>query len=81
MVYLEHTTKGRVEKMEKGIVGKKIMAQDGARRRNIGVIQSLDNERVQIFCESNPRGYQDYEISILDFVKWIDEKLYTLRKN
>ena len=60
-------------------VGKKIMALVVYRRRNIGVIQSLDNTTVQVYSDKNPKGYKHYELSKSDFDTWVNKKLYVLR--
>ena len=63
----------------KSVVGKKIMALDGDRRRNIGVIQSIDNTTVKVYSDKNPKGYKHYELSKSDFDTWVEKKLYVLR--
>lgn len=63
----------------KSVVGKKIMAIDGNKRRNIGVIQSIDDTTVKVYSDKNPKGYKHYELNKSDFDKWVKEKLYILR--
>ena len=63
----------------KSVVGKKIMALDRDRRRNIGIIQSIDDTTVKIYNDKNPKGYKYYELSKSDFDTWVNKKLYVLR--
>ena len=62
-------------------VGKCIIAEDGNKRKNIGIIKSidLDNGVVHIYDKNNPNGYQNYKINYDDFVAWDERGLYTLR--
>ena len=55
------------------------MALDGDRRRNIGVIQSIDDMTVKVYSDKNPKGYKYYELSKSDFDNWVNKKLYVLR--
>ena len=55
------------------------MAIDGNKRRNIGVIQSIDDTTVKVYSDKNPKGYKHYELNKSDFDKWVKEKLYILR--
>ena len=63
----------------KGIIGKTIMAREGGRSRNLGVIQDIDNTTVKVHSKENPQGYKDYELNRSDFDKWVEKKLYRLR--
>ena len=49
------------------------------RRRNIGTITATGEGKIQVFCKSNPKGYQEYELELCDFLKWVREGLYLLR--
>lgn len=62
-------------------VGKCIIAEDRNKRKNIGIIKSIDlnSGTVYIYDKNNPNGYQDYKISYDDFVTWVERGLYTLR--
>ena len=61
-------------------IGKKIMAHDrGARRRNMGYIVKIENEKVEIYCPSNPRGYQRFTIPETKFVNCVEDGRYILR--
>lgn len=66
--------------MEK-YLNKCIYAYDkGCKYRNIGIIKNIDDKKVEIFCNSNPNGYKFYSIDTKMFLKWIEEKLYKIRK-
>jgi hypothetical protein len=62
------------------MIGKKIMAMDKTRRRNIGVIDEITETEVKVFDKNNPQGYQNYTLARSDFDKWVEQKLYVLRK-
>lgn len=70
--------------MYKETLGKKLYAYGADKHRPcsysyVGTIVKAENELIHIHDENNPKGYQDYSITRINFNKWIDEKLYVLR--
>lgn len=74
------------------LIGKRIIASEPiyqfntgfeigrTRGRFIGIIEEFSGESVLIFNKTNPVNYQHYAISLTDFNKWVDGKLYSIRK-
>lgn len=65
-------------------IGKKILAYGANKSRlgcygNIGVIQNIDKNKVYIYYDKNPENYQNYEIYLHDFLRFIENGLYKLK--
>ena len=49
------------------------------RRRYIGTITGIGQGLVHVHDETNPEGYQDYDLEQPDFEKWVGEGVYLLK--